>query len=76
MHSPLFYACEIRFLQAPVSIAAIAWGCPTTEFLLRVSFTRPRLLIRFPFPIVKRFIDDANSRGEFISYLDVDSVLI
>ncbi|MBE9208829.1 hypothetical protein IQ244_20240 [Nostoc sp. LEGE 06077] len=75
MHSKLFYACEIRFLQAPISVSATAWGCPRVEFLFRLSLSRPRLLCRFPYPIIKSFIDDANSRGESMSYLDVDSVL-
>ncbi|WP_144427428.1 hypothetical protein [Nostoc piscinale] len=75
MHSKLFYACELRLIDPPIKISTASWGCPTAAFVICLSFCYPRLMLRFPYPIIKSFIEEVNSRGETISYLDVDSVL-
>ncbi|MBD2491129.1 hypothetical protein [Aulosira sp. FACHB-615] len=74
MHSKLFHACEVRLVDPPVQISTASWGCPSV-FVIRLAFYPPRLMLRFPYTIIKSFIDDANSRGKTISYSDVDSVL-
>lgn len=75
MHSPLFRACEFRLINPPISFSASFWGCPTSVLVFRLSLSLPQITIFFPYPIIKSFVEKANSKGESISYYDVDSVL-